>query len=359
MATASGEPDAAVGAAPEVNLPARLRERPFEFGLWQAVRILHRAAGAREPIGTFVPPSREAVRLGAHVSLSFPPCDIHSLELRGGAPPLIRMTAFNLLGAAGVLPVIYTELVIERLTHRDDTIRAFLDMFNHRLASFLYRAWEKYHFPVPYERGAEDSVSPHVLDLIGMGTGGLQNRQAVPDQALVFYAGLLAPASRPAAGLRQLLSDYFGVPAEVEPFAGAWRKLDPSFRTCLNEAGTQSEQLGIGVVLGDEVWDQESVVRIRLGPLSLEQYEQFLPGGPAYEPLKTWLRFYCGEDLDVEVQLVLRREEAPRAALDAPGAPPPRLGWVSWMFTKPLDRDPDETVLRIWERKEKPAAKAA
>ena len=356
MATQSREPDAALTQASEsisTNLPARLSERPFEFGLWQAVRLLHRAGGVREPIGSFSPPTREAVRLGAHVSLAFPPCDIHSLELRDEQPPLMRITAFNLLGAAGVLPVIYTELVIERLTFRDPTIREFLDLFNHRLASLLYRAWEKYHFPIPYERGAADSITPHVLDLVGMGGEGMQNRQAVPDQALVYYAGLLAPATRPAIALRQILSDYFGIEVEVQPFAGAWRKLDPAFRTRLNETATQSEQLGTGVVLGDEVWDQESVVRIRLGPLTLEQYEQFLPGGWAFQPLKAWLRFYCGEDLDVEVQLVLRRDCAPKAALDVPGAPPPRLGWVSWMFTQPLGRDPDETVLRIWERKDK------
>jgi len=44
----------------------------------------------------------------------------------------------------------------------------------------------------------------------------------------------------------------------------------------------------------------------------------------------------------------LKREEAPRFALDSEKVPPPRLGWFSWVFTKPLDRDPDETVLRLW-----------
>jgi len=32
--------------------------------------------------------------------------------------------------------------------------------------------------------------------------------------------------------------------------------------------------------------------------------------------------------------------------------PRPRLGWFSWMFTRPLDRDPDETVLRLWNELE-------
>ena len=111
----------------------------------------------------------------------------------------------------------------------------------------------------------------------------------------------------------------------------------------------RSEQLGIGIVLGDEIWDQQSVVRVKLGPMPLEHYSSFLPDGDAHEPLKALSRFFCGDDIDVEAQLILKREEAPRAALDAEDVPPPRLGWVSWMFTRSLDRDPDETILRLWE----------
>jgi predicted component of type VI protein secretion system len=52
----------------------------------------------------------------------------------------------------------------------------------------------------------------------------------------------------------------------------------------------------------------------------------------------------------VEVQLVLKREEAPRCVLGVEeAAARPRLGFFSWMFTRPLERDPDETILRLWD----------
>jgi len=154
-----------------------------------------------------------------------------------------------------------------------------------------------------------------------------------------------------------MLHDYFGVPVEVQPFAGSWRPLGPGSRTCLRGGFSKSETLGVGLVLGDEVWDQQSVVRVRLGPMSLGKYKQFLPKGGAHESLKALARFFCGEDLDVEVQLVLKREEAPRFGLDVhldtplgtQGADPPRLGWLGWIFTRPLDRDPDDTVFRLWD----------
>ncbi len=227
-------------------------------------------------------------------------------------------------------------------------MRDFLDIFNHRLTSLLYRAWEKYRFPVTYERGGEEPFTGYMLDLLGLGTPGLANRQAVPDQALICYEGLLAQFPRSAVAFRQLLSHYFEVPVEVVPFSGTWRPLDSGSRTCLMDTRSRSEQLGIGIVLGDEVWDQESVVRVRLGPMGLDQYKDFLPDGSAFEPLKALVKFFCGEDLDVEVQLILKREEVPQFALDSENVAPPRLGWFSWMFTKPLGRDPDETVLRLW-----------
>ena len=50
---------------------------------------------------------------------------------------------------------------------------SFLDIFNHRAISLFYRAWEKHHFTVGYERNEQDPLSPHLMDLLGLGTPGL------------------------------------------------------------------------------------------------------------------------------------------------------------------------------------------
>ena len=346
MGSESGQPDTALEAP---ALPERLSQRPVDFSFYQAVRLMQRIAGSRAPIGSFLQPREEAVRLAAHASLAFPASEIQSLVMRDDMPPKMTVNFFGLMGPLGVLPTQYTDLIIERQYARDTTLRDFLDIFNHRLISLLYRAWEKYRFPVTYERRQEDRFTGYLLDLIGLGTPGLQNRQAVPDQTLIGYEGLLAQYPRSATSFRLVLEHYFEVPVEIVPFSGTWRPLDSGSRNCFTEGRSRSEQLGIGIVLGDEVWDQESVVRVRLGPMRLDQYRDFLPDGNAYEPLKSMARFYCGDDLDVEVQLILKREEAPRFTLDSEDAPPPRLGWVSWMFTRPLDRDPEETILRLWD----------
>jgi type VI secretion system protein ImpH len=357
MGAEGGEPDLAITYADDdggltlEDLPERLRRKPGDFEFFQAVRLLQQLAGAENPIGSFDRPSEEPVRIGVRAALSFPPSEIQSLAASRdpGGPLKMTVNFFGLTGPSGVLPTRYTELLVERMYAHDATLKDFLDIFNHRLVSLLYRAWEKYRFPVAYERGGKDSFTGYLLDLIGLGTAGLQNRTAVPDQALICYEGLLAQYPRSEQAFRQMLSDYFEVPVEVQPFAGSWRPLDAGSRTCFLEGRSQSEQLGVGIVLGDEVWDQQSVVRVRLGPMTLAQYRDFLPGGSAHEPLKTLARFFCGDDLDVEAQLILKREEAPRFSLGAEGVAPPALGWVSWMFSKPLGRDPDETVMYLWK----------
>jgi type VI secretion system protein ImpH len=350
MGSTDGQPD--LDVAQEIlrpDLPDRLREHAPDFSFFQAVRLLERLAGTKEPLGSFTPPATEPVRLGANPSMAFPRAEIESLESRQVGPPRMTVNFFGLTGPQAVLPDRYTEMVIERMYARDHTLRDFLDIFNHRFISLLYRAWEKYRFPVGYERSGQDRFTGYMLDLIGLGTRGLQDRQAIPDQALICFEGLLAQFPRSASGFEQVLSYYFDVAVEIQPFAGAWRPLDAGSRTKMEDGRSPSERLGIGMVLGDEVWDQETVVRVRLGPMPLAQYESFLRDGDAHAPLKSLCRFYCGEDLDVEVQLILKREEVPPAGLGVEGAPEPRLGWVSWMFTRPLDRDPDETILRLWE----------
>jgi type VI secretion system protein ImpH len=325
----------------------QLESEPYRFAFFQAVRILERTQPERRPVGRFSHPAREAVWFGALPSLSFPASEIQSLEVQADRPPRMTVNFMGLTGPQGVLPLTYTELVANRARARDTALRDFLDIFTHRMVSFLYRAWRKYRAVVACEQHDNDAVSAHVLDLIGLGAPRLQNRQSAPDQSLVFYGGLLAQQPRSATVLEQLLADYFGVDVEVEQFAGAWYGLDKKTQCCLGEGVAGSEQLGIGAVVGDEVWDQQSVVRLKIGPLSIEQYLEFLPTGSAYQPLRDITRFFAGNEIDFEAQLILRRTDVPGCELGAEGEAAPRLGWVTWATTAGMQRDPADTILRL------------
>jgi type VI secretion system protein ImpH len=347
------ESGAGAPAAAEPSAPARpeildaLEREPFCFDFFQAVRLLERLTPQREPVGRFVNPAREVVHFGAHPSVSFPPSQLHSITGKTGEPARMTVNFMGLTGPLGVLPHYYTELVITRVRAKDYALRDFFDIFNHRVIALFYQAWQKYRFTVAYERGERDRFSHHLLDLVGLGTEGLQNRQAVADDSLIYYAGLLAQWPRSACALRQVLTDYFNVPVEIEQFAGGWFKLDKETQCCFEDGNTFSEQLGVGAVVGDEIWDQQSSVRVKLGPLTLTEYRDFLPNGTAFTPLRGLLGFFAGAEFDFEVQLILKREQVPACELGAEDVVAPHLGWVTWMKTAPFGRDPADTVLPV------------
>jgi len=210
-----------------------------------------------------------------------------------GEAPNMTVNFMGLTGPQGTLPNPYTSLIIERLRASDGTLRDFLDIFNHRFISLFYRAWRKYRLDVSAERDERDRFSRHLLSLLGLGTDGLQDRLAVPDDSLVYYSGLLSQKPRSAQALCQILTDYFSVPVKIEQFAGAWYRLDPAARCCFSDSASDSECLGLGAVVGDEVWSQQSKIRIVLGPLSLEKYLE-IPSGRLEpgKPLRSWVRFF-------------------------------------------------------------------
>jgi type VI secretion system protein ImpH len=247
----------------------------------------------------------------------------------------------------GALPLYYTELVIQRIRVRDTAMRDFLDTFNHRIISLFYQAWEKYRFTIAYERGEKDRFSHCLLDLIGLGTPGLQRRQAVLDDALIYYSGLLAMHTRSAQALEQILMDYFEVPVEIVQLTGGWYSLDRPSQCCFENANTYSEQLGVGAVVGGEIWDPQSAAKVVLGPLRLRQYLDFLPNGSAYRPLQALLKFFSNAQVDFEIQLVLRRGEVPACELGGEGEVAPQLGWITWVKSVPMERDPGDTILRM------------
>lgn len=331
--------------APE--LAERLEKEAFVFRFFQAVRLLEQVSPQREPVGRFARPEHEAVRFTVNQSLAFPASEIQSLEMREGKAPLMTVNFMGLTGPLGVLPIWYTNFIRERVKARDTTTPAFFDIFNHRMISLFFHAWEKYRFSISYERGAREGLTQCLADITGLGTDGLENRQNVPDDSLLFYAGLLSQKPRSAQNLAQILSDYFDVPVEIEQFIGAWYRLDPINLCHMDERPDFSEQVGLGAVVGDEMWDQHSRARIKIGPLTVEKYLEFLPNGTAHQPLKALTKFYSNGEVDFEAQLILRKDEVPPCSLGASGPDAPQLGWVTWMKTAPLGRHPGDTILEL------------
>jgi type VI secretion system protein ImpH len=327
------------------SLARELLDEPYRFGFFQAVRLLERIDRQREAVGQDAEVEREAVRFRTRQTLSFPPSEIYEIttDNDGGDPPEMTIAFLGLTGPLGVLPHHYSELVMDRARHNDTALWSFFDLFNHRLISLFYRVWEKYRFPIAYERGKLDDFTQSLFSIVGIGTDELRGRLSVDDQALIYYGGLVAQRPHSASAINAVFSDYFGVPAETQQFAGQWLSLGED----ITRLGQANSGLGTSTIAGARVWDAQSKFRIRVGPLKQKEFKAFVPAGSAFHSATELLRLLVGLELDFDLQLVLQAEEVPFCVLETDSDTQPRLGWTSWLKTRATPADDDQVVLPV------------
>ena len=346
MGTESGTPPTDLRPAPWEKA---LDDAPESFTFFQAVRLLHRRFPERRRIGEFADPSEEVVRISVNPSLAFPAGDVQTLRLDPDSPPRLQVNFMGLLGHMGVLPVQYSLLTDDQGAAEGDPepFRDFLDIFHHRMISLFYKAWERSHHWVPFERGEDDRFTARLLDLVGMGLGDLRHRMGLRDEAMLFYAGLLGAQQRSALALEQLLEDHLQVQVAVDQFVGGWYGLSSQARCSLDDDGELGGSLGEGTVVGEEIWDPHARLRIKIGPVRRDRYDEFLPGGRSHEELRDITRFFSDGQFDFEVQLILDRRDVPGLALGEEGEGALPLGWCTWIRTRPPARDAGETTFMI------------
>lgn len=322
-------------------------DEPYKFEFFQAVRLLEKMFPERTAVSRSVSPDKEVVRFRSNASLKFPPSEIFEItesdnEFSDEKKVEMFINFMGMFGIVGVLPIHYTELVVERARYGDRTLWAFLDIFTHRAVSLFFRAWEKYRFPVQYERGNDDFTN-YLFDFVGLGTSGLRGKLNLEDESLIPYSGLILQKPHSSNALEQILADYFGINAKIEQFFGQWLDLDNESITKLGEANSS---LSSTAIIGTRIWEQQSKFRVILGALSFKEFQAFLPNGTAYKPSKSIISLMVGLELDFDVQLILKAKQVPSCILTTRAKRRPMLGWTSWLKTKPFKEDDKQVVLQ-------------
>jgi type VI secretion system protein ImpH len=360
------------GGQPQPDLIQELLRAPESFDFFQAVRLLERAAleqaGGRAIVrlGSTDGPVGEVLRFHALQSLTFPPGEIAALQPatepasgKSAGPLHMTVSFIGLTGPAGVLPEHYTSLIIERshLRLKDHTLREFFDLFNHRVVSLFFRAWEKYRFPFAYERRVleghpdDDLFTQCLKSLTGLGIRPLQDQLAFDDQTILYYGGLFARQIRCVTGLEQILTSYFDLNARVEQFQGQWLYLPEEAQSSMpaprHPAGLNLN-LGNTAVAGSRIWDVQSRIRIRLGPLNWHRFRNLLPGSTGLQCVADMTRLYVGVEMDFDIQLELQHADVPKCRLASESAYVPQLGWNTWIGSDPQQRAPaSDAVFRF------------
>ena len=241
----------------------------------------------------------------------------------------------GLCSPSGVMPIPYTELILERAQEKDNGFRDFLDIFNHRLISLMYRTRKVHRVTLSSQSPEQGPMANYLYAFLGLGLSGLRNRMGkeVPDRVLLPYAGLLHQRPRSVVGLEHFLADHFRVFVHVEQFSGVWRNIEPDEQTAIGLSG-KNQVLGRSVVVGKRIWDQQGRFLILVGPLPLKEFLDFLPDGTAHKPLCELTRFYAGPEFEFKVQLKIQAAQIPELRLGKS-----KLGWTTWLKTHPGKRD--------------------
>lgn len=325
-------------------LVASLLERAPKMNFMQLCRLLEACAPANPGFGTRDTAEHELVRFRPRPRVGFPAGEIASVEFGDTeypigfaavlSPPTVRTTFMGLYGVdAAMPPHMIDEIVLREEGH--ETVEAFLDLFNHRFITLLYRAWKKYRYPESFRAGGEDPHSRDLLCLTGFGWGDKPQRAGLPDSRMLAVLGLLILRTRTPEGLA-------GVVARVAPDAAV--RVDeffPAFAptgaqqplTSMRDAAPadgQRKGLGDGYVLGRRLCHRSCTVRATIWPADTQQVRGLLPGAELHRELMAFIRLYVGIKADVHLRMEVSSRLAPKPAIGASSSQSaPRLGWTT------------------------------
>jgi type VI secretion system protein ImpH len=297
----------------------------------------------------------ESIRFRNSLRLGFAPSQVDAMEpsyrrdedgLETAELEQVEITPsfMGMLGINGTLPIHYTEQVIhhERFK-RDESGRAFLDLFSNRAVGHFYRAWKKYKLPVQYETDRRNRFLPLILSLAGLGFDALRERMseapgAIDDESIAFFAGLLRQRPVSAEALERALGGYFREKVVVEQFVGRWYVVPLDQRSTL---GGRNAVLGSNLLAGERVWQRNLRIRIHIGPLTHERYMAFLPKGEVAAALEKILTLATGGQFEYEIRPILRAADVKPLALGAGQGG--RLGYDTFVLTRPETGDRSDT----------------
>lgn len=323
------------------TLIQQVKQNPSQFGFHALVKILEGLNPDATPLGEGTDPTAEALHIRTRISLDFPPTDIDDIEIEQ-TQPLVTTSFFNIAGIQGPLPTPYVQHIIDRDRAKDTALHSFLDIFNHRLITLLHRIRKKYWVGVSSIPPEHTYFGRTLKCLLGLATVKKDKRLQTLDRSLLFYAGLLWQRPRSRVGLEKLLTHFFQAPVHIEDFHGGWIHVPEKQQTKIGTTG-RFHQLGQTAILGDRFWEQQKSIKIHVGPIGIKAYVNFLKPGKAYRELKTLVAYYCGEEQDFHLNLILKKEEIPSVSLGKGMA----LHWTSWLNQKnPTTDDQQNTMDR-------------
>lgn len=323
-----------------------LQREPYKYDFYQSLRLIECIYRDKQRFGHSAKPSDDAIRLGQLPTMQFAPATIAAFEKNENSIAALKVYFFGVFGPNGPLPFHLTEYVRNRIhAGKDPTIAGFADLFHHRLLSLFYRAWADKEPTVQLDRPEKDRFSFYVGSFLGIAEHSQKQRDEISDHTKLHFAAHMGGKTKHASGLRAILNAYFQIPIKIKEFVGEWLAI-PNDSLCYLNADQRVGQLGVSATIGTRSWQCMHKFRIVAGPLSLQQFESFLPNGRKITALCSLVKNYIGFELGWDINLILQKEDVPAVQLGKYG----QLGWTSWLLTQNRSQDSNDLFIDMEKR---------
>jgi len=302
----------------------KLLKDPTDFDFYLAVYTVERQlfldSNKHRKVGFDCIPKNELIRFKSDQRLGFPGPPISDVKLQRNntknAETAVDITVsfMGLTGTSGVLPLHYSELILERVRKQDTAMRAYFDLFNHRLISLYYRAWAKYRFAINYKPNNKYDLFSSILKELTRSSSNICK----------YYAGLFHHRIRTVKGLKQILDDYTGCKTEIKQFAGRWYWLHKNEQTSLGASDRPEGQfacLGVDTTIGCKVWNIHSSIDIILVAPNKLKISSYLKGGEINKAIKSVISSYLGSLTHYTIKLKVEQGQIPLINLSGNDVP--------------------------------------
>jgi len=316
---------------------------PETMGFFELLRRLERD---QMRFGRSGGPSKEPARLGQRARLTFGTRDVAGFH--PGAPPKVDVDVLGLLGPEGALPLHITRWVMGRMSDRwftdgsdaasDTTFLDFCNLLQHRMMALYWRAWGDARPEVQIEHEAAGRVRALVETLAGVALPGAKPKLSDAQTRLKLrHATSLGRQVFSVERLTGYLSDVLEAPVALTEFLGTWTEIPPRLQSRL---GGPHAQLGRSAVVGSRSFQRQTLVELRVGPLPLARFTEFLADPALTSRLRHAIRHAMGREMEFNLRLVLAKGDVPDTRLGHS-----QLGRTSWLAPQ---RKSDAADLRLY-----------
>jgi type VI secretion system protein ImpH len=246
---------------------------------------------------------------------SFPAADIRRCRYDEQGRLDIQLNFMGFYGVDAAVPNYFSD----RALQDDDggrALRAFLDIFNHRLYALYYQAWKKYR-PTFY---LDEPSNPYLRMVSAIAGWSVDSDQG----KALSYAGLLGRRVRNAQALEGLLGDYLdALPIIVNQFKSRWVNVKSN-----KELGRSGLRLGDNLLLGERVLDICGKIEIVIGPVTPKESMQLMPTTSKGRSVIELIKRYLPANIDFDLVIEISTGSVDSEPL---GSDQLVLGWSTWL----------------------------